>query len=29
MFTSLSLLTLEVYNYSVPLNGYGAAVLLE
>jgi hypothetical protein len=29
MFTSLSLLTLEVYYYSVPLNGYGAAVLLE
>jgi hypothetical protein len=29
MFTSLSLLTLEVYYYSVPLNGYGPAVLLE
>jgi hypothetical protein len=29
MFTSLAILTLEVYYYSVPLNGYGPAVLLE
>jgi hypothetical protein len=29
MFTSLALLTLEVYYYSVPLNGYGPAVLLD
>jgi hypothetical protein len=27
MFTSLALLTLEMYYYSVPLNGYGAAVV--
>jgi hypothetical protein len=29
MFTSLSLLTLETYYYSVPLNGYGPAVVEE
>lgn len=29
MFTSLALLTLEVYYYSVPLNGYGPAVLQD
>ncbi len=29
MFTSLALLTLEVYYYSVPLNGYGPAVLRD
>lgn len=29
MFTSLALLTLESYYWSVPLNGYGMAVLLD
>lgn len=29
MYTSLALLTLEVYYYSVPLNGYGKAVLRD
>jgi len=29
MFTSLALLTLEAYYYSVPLNGYGPAVLQD
>jgi hypothetical protein len=29
MFTSLALLTLEQYYYSVPINGYGSAVLQE
>jgi hypothetical protein len=29
MFTSLAILTLEVYYYSVPLNDYGPAVLLD
>jgi hypothetical protein len=29
MFTSLALLTLEVYYYHIPLNGYGPAVLQE
>lgn len=29
MYTSLALLTLEVYYYSVPLNGYGRAVLRD
>src|SRR5262249_56847063 len=29
MFTSLALLTLEVYYYHIPLNGFGHAVLLE
>ncbi len=29
VFTSLALLTLEVYYYHIPLNGFGPAVLLE
>jgi hypothetical protein len=29
MYTSLALLTLETYYYSIPLNGYGPAVLEE
>jgi hypothetical protein len=29
MFTSLALLTLEVYYYHIPLNGYGPAVLRD